>query len=109
MNDEYSLHTHITEATKREVTLDTKRRALVTAIREQEEKIKKHLRGFLTSLGLIVLYYALLNFFWQHPVSVFFFSLLGILNLLHALWLLRGWLKKRQKLARWTKIVNEIN
>ena len=107
MND-YLLQTEITEETKREIGLKIEKRALESEIQEQEKAIKNHLRGFLFSLSLIILYHALLNFFWQYPVSVFFFSLLGIFNLIHALWLLNGWRKKRQNLTRWTKIVGEI-
>ena len=106
MND-YSLQTEITEETKREVALNVELRTLKSEIQEHQKKIKKHLRGFLGSLGLLVLYHALLNFFWQYPASVFFFVLFGSLNSIHALWLLNGWRKKRQKLARWNKIVNE--
>jgi len=106
--DNYLLQTEVTNEIRREVALKTEKRALESEIQEQKKKIKKHLAGFLSSLSLLILFHALVNFFWQHPVSVFFYSVFGILNLIQALWLLDGWRKRRQKLESWNKTVEEI-
>jgi hypothetical protein len=105
--EDYRLQIELTDETKREIALESEKLALEFNIRQQKDKIKKLARGFFDSLSYLVLFYALINFLWQYPVGIIFFSMFGILNLLHLFWLLAGLRKKQRTLERWKETVSQ--